>query len=362
MKEWKVSLITVSYNAEKTIERTIKSVLSQSYPNIEYVIVDGASTDGTMELVNKHGSKIDVVISEPDDGIYDAINKGIRHSSGDIIGIINSDDWYEQNAVETVVEAFRKYDVEVTCGNVMTHNAFGESDIIHANLDRDPIYGNTIPHPSLFVKREVYEELGLYDTNYTIAADYKWMLNCIKSDRRIRYLDCIIAHFSESGISSTCRYKTVLQSAHIAEEYLRKNNAEKEWASIKEYWEDLIVRAKGEEEILKNHDAVNEYFHALGLKRVVIWGTGHYGKMMARVLMDTSIEVAYFMDSDKNKTNTSLMGLKVVESGYDLADDFLLFAIDVPEEKAMKIMMEKGYTQTGFITLRQLQQAFSAMK
>ena len=95
-----ISIITVSYNAVKTIEDTITSVLNQTYSNIEYIIIDGASTDGTLEVIKKYQDDISIIVSEPDKGIYDAMNKGIERANGELIGIINADDWYEANAVE----------------------------------------------------------------------------------------------------------------------------------------------------------------------------------------------------------------------------------------------------------------------
>lgn len=120
MGNTKISIITVCYNSEKTIEDTIKSVVSQSYPNIEYIIIDGVSTDNTLEIVNKYQEKISKIISEKDNGLYDAINKGINIASGEIIAILNSDDLYQDNKViEEVVELFRKDNLETCYGDLV---------------------------------------------------------------------------------------------------------------------------------------------------------------------------------------------------------------------------------------------------
>ena len=108
-----VSIITVVRNARKTIEQTINSVLSQTYKNIEYIIIDGASTDGTQEVIKKYENQLTYSVSEVDQGLYDAMNKGIQHARGDIIGIINSDDWYECNAIQKVVDVFEKCDTKL---------------------------------------------------------------------------------------------------------------------------------------------------------------------------------------------------------------------------------------------------------
>ena len=114
----KVSIITVVFNGIRTIEQTIKSVLNQSYKNIEYIIIDGGSTDGTLDIIRKYENYLSYIISEPDHGIYDAMNKGIQKSTGDIVGIINSDDWYEVNTVSQVVERFESFAVDLVYGDI----------------------------------------------------------------------------------------------------------------------------------------------------------------------------------------------------------------------------------------------------
>ncbi len=114
-----VSIITVCLNSEKTIEQTIQSVINQTYPNIEYIIIDGKSTDRTLEIIDKYKGKISILVSESDEGIYDAMNKGLKLATGELIGIINSDDWYESDAVETIVNSFlADRNVQVIYGNM----------------------------------------------------------------------------------------------------------------------------------------------------------------------------------------------------------------------------------------------------
>lgn len=208
----KCSIITVCYNSEATIERTIKSVLNQTYQNIEYIIVDGASTDGTLNIVKAYEAKFEGrmrVISEPDDGIYFAMNKGIGIASGQLIGMINSDDWYESDAVETMVnfydnmsEVDRKYCIlyggmaswlgdEKKSYSVGNHENMGNGDM-------------TISHPTCFVSKVLYEELGGYDTKYISASDYDFMLRMLKrNDVSFSRVDHYIANFSCGGMCSS---------------------------------------------------------------------------------------------------------------------------------------------------------------
>ncbi len=208
MEDIKVSIITVCYNSEKTIERTIKSVLGQSYKNIEYIIIDGASTDRTIEVVDRYKDSFKerlIVISEKDYGIYYAMNKGIRLATGTLIGIINSDDWYEKDAVENIVKAYLE-NHNNTCSVY-----YGKTGIVsdgkliriekssHENLENE-----MISHPSCFVTATAYEKMGVFDTEYPSVSDYDLMLRFSRSEK-VSFIpvDSHIANFTLGGMSST---------------------------------------------------------------------------------------------------------------------------------------------------------------
>ena len=168
----KVSIITPSLNSEKTIEQTINSVLNQRYTDFEYIIIDGNSSDHTVDIIKEYislfGGRMRY-ISEKDDGIYDAMNKGIKLARGNVIGIINSDDWYEKDALEKVVNFFSNNDTDVIYGkmNILTENA---------QLEEYPVcdlsalwYKMVIPHPTVFVRREIYKRYGVFNTQYNLS-------------------------------------------------------------------------------------------------------------------------------------------------------------------------------------------------
>lgn len=175
----KVSIITVVFNGEKTIEDTILSVAGQSYPNIEHIVVDGVSTDNTLDVVRKYQDKITRVISEPDNGIYDAMNKGIRYATGDIIGILNSDDvYYDKDCISTIVNGFKEKRVDVVYGNLF-YVAFNnlKRNIRYYNSETFTInkfaFGFMPAHPTFFVYRKYFGMFGYYKTDYVIAADFE---------------------------------------------------------------------------------------------------------------------------------------------------------------------------------------------
>ncbi|WP_339921727.1 glycosyltransferase family 2 protein [uncultured Flavobacterium sp.] len=197
----KVSIITVVYNGAKTIEQTIKSVLNQSYSNIEYIIIDGGSNDGTLDIINKYESKIDIIVSEPDYGIYNAMNKGVMKSNGVLVGIINSDDWYDTTAVEVIVnEYIKNMNFGVFHGLLRTWNG---NHLLNINgTSKYVLKNDSLPHPSTFIKKEIYELYGLYNEKYKFVADYELFLRFNKEGVSFLFIEQIIANFSIGGVST----------------------------------------------------------------------------------------------------------------------------------------------------------------
>lgn len=195
-----ISVITVSYNSVKTIEQTILSVIHQTYNNVEYIIIDGGSQDGTIDIIKKYQDKISYWKSEPDKGIYDAMNKGIQYAKGDYIGIINSDDWYELNAIEKIVSKLED-DPVVVFGNMVYEKK--KSELVKPSKDLSLLREQmTIFHPSTFVKSDAYKKYGKFNVEYRISADWDMMLRLYEKNCHFCYCDELISHFRVDGISS----------------------------------------------------------------------------------------------------------------------------------------------------------------
>lgn len=198
-----VSVITVVRNGERTLEQTIKSVLNQTYDNIEYLIIDGGSADGTIDIIRKYDDRIDYWKSEPDAGIYDAMNKGIAASTGELINLLNADDYLEPNALELVVSKY----LEVKRPVIVYGHAFAVDDryaVKAPMLSSNAFWlGMTINHQSMFVHREIYNAIGLYNTNYSFAADYDFLMRCFRNRVGFRLVNKCIVYYRNSGISFT---------------------------------------------------------------------------------------------------------------------------------------------------------------
>ena len=210
-----VSIITVTYNAQALLRPTIESVLAQTYPRIEYIVVDGGSTDGTLDIIRAYEGRLAKVVSEPDRGIYDAMNKGIRMASGSLIGMINASDLYEPDAVERMVQACRSHpDAGILHGDIKMYNSDGsffkrkKPQIDPEQLKR----GMVVYHPTCFVTAETYKACGLYDPDFKIAGDYEFMLRCLRMGVRFHYVDAVISHFRKGGLSDVAQDNTQRES------------------------------------------------------------------------------------------------------------------------------------------------------
>ena len=182
----KVSIITAVYNSRDTIEDCIKSVLKQSYKDIEYVIVDGCSNDGSVEMINRYRDRIQQFISEPDRGIYDALNKGIEHANGDVIGFLHSDDFYSHDGViDRVVKEMKSMGAESCYGDLVYVSGVNPGRIIRYWKSKPYVKGLfergwMPPHPTFFVKRSVYKRYGNFNNDLKVAADYELMLRFLE--------------------------------------------------------------------------------------------------------------------------------------------------------------------------------------
>jgi glycosyltransferase involved in cell wall biosynthesis len=198
----KISVITVSFNSASTIEQTIKSVLEQQYDNYEYIIVDGGSTDGTVDIIEKYADDLAYYVSEPDNGLYDAMNKGIANAIGDIIGIINSDDYYYPDALKTVAHSFIEHKLEdyIFWGDVM----YEKQGRVMGFRPENRKIGAFAPHPSMFCPKCVYDNIGVYDTNFKLLADYDFMYRAVnKYNIKPLYETELIAFFREGGLADS---------------------------------------------------------------------------------------------------------------------------------------------------------------
>ena len=204
----KITIITVCYNSEKTIEKTILSVLSQDFLNFEYIIIDGLSNGNTISIINKYSEQIDIIISEKDKGIYDAINKGIKLATGDIVGILNSDDeFYDIDVISNISKAFmQNNNLDAIIGDIVFINNKEQVHRKYTASNWNPkkfAWGMMPPHPTFYCKKIIFEKFGFYRIDFKIAADYELMMRFLLVKKiTYMYLQMVFVKMSLGGAST----------------------------------------------------------------------------------------------------------------------------------------------------------------
>jgi len=206
----KVSIITITYNSAATVEDTLNSVVNQDYPNIEYLIIDGKSKDKTLQIVDKYKDKITKIVSEKDKGLYDALNKGVNLASGDIIGMLHSDDLYASNHV--ISDIVKTFESKPDADGVYADLVFVDRNDINKTTrtwesgdyeEGDFLNGWMPPHPTFFVRKECYERFGGFNTKLRLSADYELMLRMIHKNKiKLAYLSKVVVKMRMGGASN----------------------------------------------------------------------------------------------------------------------------------------------------------------
>ena len=220
MEQTKITIITICYNSEQTIEKTIKSVLEQNYENLEYIIVDGASEDNTMSIVNRYKCSCMTVLSEKDDGISDAFNKGISMASGEIIGLINSDDQLYRGVLRRIDRVYRESLADVIYGDTLVIDETNDLQFVKKAEELSKFkYEMPFIHQSCFIKREAYKKYGTYSQAYKICMDYDMLARLYHNKAHFAYAQEIISIFYYGGYSCQSPVKTVHENMQIAKAY-----------------------------------------------------------------------------------------------------------------------------------------------
>ncbi|MFK8038312.1 MAG: glycosyltransferase family 2 protein [Crocinitomicaceae bacterium] len=206
----RISIITVAYNAETFIENTIQSVVSQSYDNIEYIIVDGLSTDSTLDICKRYSENISIMISEPDKGLYDAMNKGVEAATGEIVGILNADDFYNtDDVIEKVATAFDDSSIDCSYGDLVYVDPINTSKVVRkwisGKYKKNAFKkGWMPPHPTFFLRKKKYDQYGTYNLKLKSAADYELMLRMIhKVGLKSKYINEVLVRMRIGGVSNS---------------------------------------------------------------------------------------------------------------------------------------------------------------
>lgn len=312
MQDMLISIITVCLNAAETIETTIRSVLGQTYKNTEYIVIDGGSTDGTLQIIEKYRDYISTLVSGQDKGLYDAMNKGIDLAHGDYIGIINADDWYEKDAVEHVVQISKTVSEEIGVISGRVRMVDGKETFLSGKKNMNQIWTEMpVDHPATFIRKSIYGRYGKYDTYYKVSADYELVFRLFANGIKFYISDKILANYRIGGISARRKDELFEEDVEILGRY-QKYCAEPDRVQAS------IRRKKG---IRFMYHADKDFFRDIldaGSEMddgIYIFGCGFWGRELCGLLENLGICVTGFVDN-----NQSLWGTEIEKHGVESPD------------------------------------------
>lgn len=337
----KISVIMATYNAEKTLRRAIQSIMNQSYPDKELIVIDGKSTDATVEIIKEYEPHLAYWSSEPDAGVYDAMNKGILRATGDVIAFLNSDDWYEEEIFGIVSSYFEANEVEILAGqvnNVLNHHIFQvqKRDCKLEDLKKHMIFC----HQGMFARKKVFDRIGGFHLKFKIAADYDWTLRAYNAGVQFKIVNHLFANFCYDGLSSIQRYKTYLESEEIVRMYIKDD-------------EELIKRQNEFENnaaenlemtlfyLVLNNDKVFIRKFFKDNVRYYIWGAGYYGRICCQLLWVAGIRIGGFIDN--NRQVRECYGYSVLRPEQLKGDEWICICSRDFDRQIKEQLLEMGH-------------------
>lgn len=344
----KISIITVCYNSKTTIEQTIQSVIKQDYEQKEYIIIDGNSSDGTVDIIRKYEKDIDFWCSEPDAGIYDAMNKGLLYATGDVIAFLNSDDWYEPDILERVEKWFEKNEIDCLAGQVnsIMYNRIVERKFLPHTEEDIHLY-MIYMHPAMFVRKEVFEHIGSFDTRYKIAADYDFVLRAHNAGYRFLETTDVFSNFRRDGVSAVQSYQCMRETKEIA----LKNIGEHGEALREKICQRMNLDAAYDNTLInlvckRNPDYVKDFFG--NSENIYVWGTGDVGHQCLDFLVKAGVQIKGFVDTYKKQQ--WFRGYQVLFPEQLPKSAFVCIGVEKYQDEITHQLQEMGFDNRNFIS------------
>lgn len=367
----RISIITVSYNSEQTIERTIKSVIGQNYDDKEYILIDGCSSDGTVNIIKKYEKYISYWVSEKDRGIYDAMNKGLQHSTGEIVAFLNSDDWYEENIFADIADIFGDEKIQMLCGDMYIHR---KGTVSRYHIDENMAqkvarYSMAYTHPTMFVRKRLFDQYGEFDIQYKIAADYDWFLRTFDHGERIKVVEKVLTNFSYGGVSTKEEKMLGLleEQRRIALMALERNDlltaAEKsEWKKTIEWEIDNLNYNFSIQQIIdhaildKNELAFRQARDIFQGKKYIVFGSGNTAVQLISIMKKLDIHISQIWDNNAQNWGKNINGICIMRPDRMEVNQNIIIIASIYYEKEMEMqLIEYGFViHTHYLLYREL--------
>ncbi|MGJ0373065.1 glycosyltransferase [Aliarcobacter cryaerophilus] len=327
----KITVVTVTYNAEQYLEQTIKSVIEQDYPNIEYIIIDGASTDGTIDIIKKYEKHLSYWISEPDSGIYDAMNKGIDVATGEWIQFLNAGDTLIHNQTINIVSKYLIDTNDLVHGKMWRNKPYRKLTEPYCNI-HSPLDGCFIWHPTLFAKLSIMKK-HKYNTYFKIAGDYDFFLTALKENYTIKLIDEPITDYLENGVSQSDNLRSNIESLFSQLNHFYKNEEILKSKIVKSLLNqiplDNLSFSKDLNKIIKN--AQNLLFD----KKFVLYGYGLFGKLIYEEFKNSILDIVDINYKNFNKE----LKIKSIETLRDTKFDYIFISVLGREEEIFSYLV-----------------------
>ncbi len=339
------AIITVSYNCANTIERTIASVLNQRNADFEYIIIDGSSDDGTCEIIQRYKDSLAYEVSEKDNGIYDAMNKALKHVTKDVVCFLNGDDFFlSEDVLYLISKEFETSKADIVIGRIREKD--GEPKQVKISDKTCPYYGVPFPHQATFSKRHLYDELSGFDENYQISADYDWMLRAINNNANIHYSDTLVSYYSDGGRSDS--EECIAEMYSISNKYMNHDNYDsKAIEEMRRFYFDVICW-RIFERVIKLKDNIEDPSKLTFLNRsekdYFIWGCGNYGKLFKAFFEHYGIKVKGFYDSNSSFHGTKYEGIPISEYSPS-SNSVVIISVQSAEDKIGEYLSSYGLKQ-----------------
>lgn len=344
----KITVITVCFNSADSIEGTIKSIIEQHYVELEYIIIDGGSMDGTVDRINKYKEYITYFHSETDTGIYDAMNKGLHYATGEVVAFLNSGDQYKPDTLNKVADYFKTDTIDVLAGEV---NRMCNGYMLpqkKGNINPEELHFHMIYcHQGLFMRRKVFDILNGYNTNFKLAADYELTLRAHNFGFKFKKVSDVFAYYNVDGASQTRCYQCTQEFKKIAlrnigehgeellEQILRRFNLD---AAFQQNLINLVCK--------EDSYYVKSFFE--GYSHVYIWGTGDIGSKFLELLLRSGIKIRGFIDSYYHME--SKWCFPVFSPNQLSSDAFVCIGTQKYEDDIIQWLRDRKFTCGQFIT------------
>lgn len=354
----KISIVTVCYNSADTIRHTIESVLNQNYGETEYIIIDGGSKDGTVDIIKEYSDRITYWCSEKDQGIYDAMNKGIRKSTGEVIAFMNSDDWYYSNNIfKNIALCFDRSNADIVYGDFIRMWSDEDKESTYFSVaDKDPEtlhFSFPFCHQAMFMRRRLFDVLGEYQLDYKVSADYEWILKAYINNFKFQYIPECICAWSYGGYTQKHLAQNIEECKKIRLNMLPEAKRELYYNKILQTYEKNQIGII--ESMLISNDEYMLKIARESLKKydnsIILCGAGIRGKRMKQALDNTGVNIITIMDNDIHKWGTSISGTKV-EKPYFISNENIKVVITMKENnnEVKEQLLALGYRAENIFT------------